>query len=73
MGILQRSPRPSSWVRGGEGDKEGGNWERNGKGTEGRRAGREGKEGGQGRGEGKGGTRLFREKLRSLTDVYTFE
>ena len=52
-------PRPSSWIRGKEGDKDGG--ELGKKGMEGKGSGegeREGREGGVGeRGKGRGGTR----------------
>ena len=49
---LQRSPRLPSWIRGGEGDTEGGESgkegrEREGNGWGGERKGRKGKEGGE--------------------------
>jgi len=74
---LQCSPRSTSWFRGGEGDNEGGNWERKGGKGKGREEGERGKrmEGGEGRGEkgkGKGKARhpaKLREKMTRLLRV----
>jgi len=76
LGSLQRSSRPSSWIRGGEGIRREGNWERKeGKGKGGE--GRDGREWNEGRGEEEGGERdptKFREKLTPLfTDEYYVE